>query len=584
MNVRTIVMGGFLSHGLSRVDLPDKGLVLVTGPNGAGKSSMVEAVAFGLWGKTLRGTPPWTAGVAGTLNVEADGVSVVRSVGSKGTGKFEWNLLGELPTVWETNSKAQVALSAVVGEQEVWRRTHVFSSQDAANFSGASDGERKHLLETVLGIDQFDRAYDDARADLRVADMKRDSAVAAESAALVALAAARRARTNLGTWQQPPPSIPKAPLDAEPTQEQLAASTNLFNAKVTELQNGERAERELRAAHRTGERTYDQLAATLAAERRTRLKPVLVAVEDVCNECGQALPDIAKKQQAAQRAQLSVELTELERQVELAAQELQKTAVPLDAWLERKGDLYAEVQRLRDEQADHRARLAEWASYQYQCQQRSRDLEAWSDARERFYEQVEVAEADIQTHDAAASLAAAAAKRALQEFDELTVVSAVLGLRGVRAHVLGRALEGIEEVANVWLAKLSTGAALSMSLRSYVSKPGSVADAISLEVQGAGGGRGYRAASGGERRRIDAALLLALAEVSAAAYGKEPGTIFLDEVFDALDAEGVDAVVDALAELSGTRCVVLITHSEALVRSVPAALHLQVNAGVITAV
>jgi hypothetical protein len=40
----------------------------------------------------------------------------------------------------------------------------------------------------------------------------------------------------------------------------------------------------------------------------------------------------------------------------------------------------------------------------------------------------------------------------------------------------------------------------------------------------------------GQRRRIDVALLLALAEVSQAASGGEQGTIFADEVLDSLDA------------------------------------------------
>jgi len=125
---------------------------------------------------------------------------------------------------------------------------------------------------------------------------------------------------------------------------------------------------------------------------------------------------------------------------------------------------------------------------------------------------------------------------------------------------------------------------VSLQLSPYTErKSGVVSDSISIKVSGVGGGRGYKAASGGERRRIDAALLLALAEVSSAAAGQAPGTLWMDEVFDALDEEGVDAVSDVLAELAEERAVVLITHSSVLASRVPAALRLRAQDGRLTA-
>jgi DNA repair exonuclease SbcCD ATPase subunit len=160
----------------------------------------------------------------------------------------------------------------------------------------------------------------------------------------------------------------------------------------------------------------------------------------------------------------------------------------------------------------------------------------------------------------------------------------VLGLRGVRAHVLGKALGGIEQVANGWLARIA-GPGLRLHLSAYTEKKtGGVSDAISLEVDGAGGGHGYRGASGGERRRCDIALLLALAEVAGAAHGLKPGLILFDEVFDALDDDGVDTVCEVLGELAATRQVVVISHNDRLVARLPKRLHLRVNQGVVSIV
>jgi exonuclease SbcC len=62
VNVKKIYMRAFMSHESTTVDLPPRGVVVVSGPNGAGKSSLVEAVSVALWGKSLRGSSPLARG------------------------------------------------------------------------------------------------------------------------------------------------------------------------------------------------------------------------------------------------------------------------------------------------------------------------------------------------------------------------------------------------------------------------------------------------------------------------------------------------------------------------------------------
>jgi DNA repair exonuclease SbcCD ATPase subunit len=180
----------------------------------------------------------------------------------------------------------------------------------------------------------------------------------------------------------------------------------------------------------------------------------------------------------------------------------------------------------------------------------------------------------------------------------LSAAEAALGLRGARVQLLARMLSGLEAAANVWLARVASNSAgteraaesahlavkgygqMRLHLKPYVEKKtGGIADALSLEVEGAGGGFGYRAASQGERRRIDVALLLALADVAAASHGVSPGTLFFDEVFDSLDDAGVDAVCEVLGGLARDRCVVVVTHSPGLANRVQAGTRIKVADG-----
>jgi DNA repair exonuclease SbcCD ATPase subunit len=160
----------------------------------------------------------------------------------------------------------------------------------------------------------------------------------------------------------------------------------------------------------------------------------------------------------------------------------------------------------------------------------------------------------------------------------LWAVEEVLGLKGVRAHVLGHALQGVEAVANTWLPRLGM-AGLSVQLRPYTeNKGGGMNESISVVLQGAGGGK-YKGASGGERRRVDLAILLGLCEVASAASGRTDSTLWFDELFDALDSDGVQAVVEALVDLSSERCIVVVTHNDNLAARIPAAMRWTIKNG-----
>ena len=55
MRVGSIELRGVTVHRDTRLQLPERGVVLLLGDNGQGKTSVIEAVPLTFWGKSLRG-------------------------------------------------------------------------------------------------------------------------------------------------------------------------------------------------------------------------------------------------------------------------------------------------------------------------------------------------------------------------------------------------------------------------------------------------------------------------------------------------------------------------------------------------
>ena len=579
MNVREIRLTNFTTYSAVTLRLPPTGIVTLTGPNGGGKSSIVEGVAWAGWGKTLRDTPPYrdkTEKRPCVASVVCDGLVVMRTR-AKATS-LQWGLLddgtetgaildtlhrlGKMPAgnftavnQFENTTKAQEALEAVIGSFDVWRRSRAFSSHDAAHFTLATDGERKRLLEAAQGLTRFDPALEACRADLKKAQaavqhwsVKKGELELRKNGEERRLREAKEGLAEMG----PAPEEKKASVGAP-----MAA----FDEELREVAGDLFAARQsLRAA--------DQGAATLEATAAGLLATLARLREGACPTCTQPIT-------AALRGSLKAEAEAAQAQAtddrEAATGERERCEGLIK-------ELEAERSALEKRHAERAAEL--------RAEEEAKTAAArHTSTRERFTRIITEATAGTKKIEGEWQDADDEWACAMNDRLELEACELVLGLRGVRANILGRSLAGIEAVANAWLPRmlLDGDRKIAVRLRSYSEKKtGGTADAISLAIDGVGGGLGYRASSGGERRRIDVGLLLALAEVAAASAGSRTGTLFFDEVFDALDSGGKEAVASVLQELSEDRCVVVVTHSDELQSLLPAVKRVRIANGALT--
>lgn len=542
MKITELTLTSVMRHTSTKLVFPDRGVVCVTGENGAGKSSIIEAVSAAVWGITLRKTPVWRRTGNGEILALVDvgrETLMVRRRRAKSKVLLDFSSLST-NQVFDTKTKAQEALDAIVGSHARWRRTHAFSSADASHFTLATDAERKKLLEDILGLDRFDAAHASANRDRRQAE--KDVATAGSREALAA-ERVRGAKARLADMQeiarQIPASLP-TPLVGVEEHDQIIERANAFlpkyDAKIQEISSD--------ITRRT----------TLMEQARERAEHV-DGIED-CHVCGATID-------AAHRKRLHGIAKDIHDEHQSALAKLE-----------------VELKKARDARARWREKYAEAREKRREAVQAIKAARGRAEEREKAEERVRNLKQDLEDardkHDeAVADLAAEEAKLAV-----IRSAEKVLSLSGVRSYLLGTALAGIEEIANTWLARLVDSDEVRLELKPYSEKAsGGIKDSISLDIEGVGEGYGYKATSGGERRRIDLALLFALAEVAEAAAGITTGTMFFDEVFDALDSSGVESAIEVIEELAKDRCVVVITHSPLLAQRLSAAKRWHVSAG-----
>ena len=566
MLVREIEIKGFMAHDRTTLELPDRGVTVITGVNGSGKSTVIEAVAYALWGKTLRGTPPWRDGEAGLVSVLTDQVETIQKITKKGTKKLVWRRVEETEFLqFDKQTDARKQLAAEVGDFELWRRTHVFSSADAAHFSSATDMQRKQLIESVLGMEVFDHALVKCREDRhdRLDNLQQvqleHATLSGQHNAIVHL---------LDNWLDvvpfEPESEPEQP--CEPVDPAVSAELRDEDEELRQA----RAEAGARTMGRIPEAIVREV--TIARQALDVVQQKLSAVESgLCGECERPFKASDKKAarfnvgEASAAYERGLEAEKAVRQkVETDRQTAHNEIAAIDEQMQLiRGDL----QRVAEHETLHARWERDHAAWELRQDQRRQRHKGEAATRERDKQRQQTAQQELSDQLDELDVL----KKDLEtELLELKAVDKVLGMRGVRVQVLAHALTGIEYVANGWLNRMAPG--VSLELKPYTeTKTAGVNEQLSLVVKGVGGGYGYKAASGGERRRIDAALILGLAEIAAAAEGRQSdGTLWLDECFDALDEAGRAAVAECLTELGKTRSVVIITHMEDLAMSIPA--------------
>lgn len=156
------------------------------------------------------------------------------------------------------------------------------------------------------------------------------------------------------------------------------------------------------------------------------------------------------------------------------------------------------------------------------------------------------------------------------------------GNKGIKSLLFDSVIPFLNETVGKYIDILSDGT-IEIKFSSYkeLKTKGKTKEEFDVRITNKKGSKNYKGNSGGERRRVDLAILLAFQKLVASRSYKRVNFVVYDEVFENLDEIGTSKVVELLKDIyeGDTSCFV-ITHNSKLKPYFPSTLLVKKNNGV----
>ncbi len=148
-----------------------------------------------------------------------------------------------------------------------------------------------------------------------------------------------------------------------------------------------------------------------------------------------------------------------------------------------------------------------------------------------------------------------------EKMEYLTFWEKAFGRSGIRSLILDSVKPILDERANYYSEILTDGTVKIKFNTLKTLANGEFRDEFNIEAKNETGSNIYKGNSGGEKRRIDICILLALQYLAQHQSNSFMNVLFLDEIFESVDDEGQDRVVDLLHTIAkDVESVFVISH------------------------
>ena len=624
MKIKSVYIQNFLTVGSAKINLEDRGLVLIQGENGddssaesngAGKSSIADAICWALYGVTARGVSS-DAVVNKTAKKDCevevhlvDGANEwkIQRHRKHGTHKNATLVLQAHPTPGTmpielhkgTERETQEVINGILGcSLEVFQAAVYAGQEQMPDLPSMTDKQLKTMIEEAAGTEVLQRAYEIARA-------RYSETMGALSTVLPQLKVAREELVAIDTeladvmakhadFEAQKKPLAKAELNKTlPLKTQMAKLNGQAILKESEYDRVaalDRIQKQFDAlkAERDEMERLDRIAASTANESlkakmraeaakqayqkaTDALRTIHAQVGKPCTECGKphTAEDLAELESIRQGVRDDAEQY-LREQVELyriaagTAKIAQERAIEHRSKMTDVTELASSQKKIQDEQAEIDKLKQEAAAIQVEIDKCVSAAKVLLEMRSPYT----AVQASLEKRRKVFVEQIERLEENVETLEKEVAIREsavkVYGPSGVRAHILDTVTPYLNTRTQEYLAVLADGNIRAVWSTLTTNAKGELKEKFAIEVTNDKGAESFEGLSGGEKRKVRLACCMALQDMVASRATKPIELFIADEVDHALDESGLERLMTVLNDKAKERGTVLVISHNAL--------------------
>lgn len=617
MKFLTLEVENFMALANAKVELDQRGLVLIQGvnagdssaaSNGAGKSTLMNSLMWCIYGETshgVKGDDVLSTGhekncrVKVTIEDEGKRYAIIRHRKHK---EFKNRLIvrGEDGDMTKgKDSLTQEFVERLIGASKEVFMASIYASQEAMpDLPGMSDKNLKTIVEEAAGVDRLTKAYAIARERANAAAARMETTKTKMDACLSLVESAQNelesAKTSSEAWERDRSErldVARADLvGAEVTLTEVEMELRSLPEQIRDTENAIGKEREKLASKEehdaklvkvrgaiTDIRASIRITENIQKEAMQRARALKVKAEEVNTKVGEPCPTCGKAYCVEDLSTVKESFVEQARseisQAQASATSVAKYQEHLEKALKIESSLVAStpdvsaiisrIEQLTKELGTLRHREKEVVAVEALVARARSEVDRITKETNPFLAVIKRHEESLAANKSNYGVLKTELKNIQEQALLLEKARQVYSPAGVRSHILTSVTPFLNAQTAEYLNTLSDGNIVAEWSTMESTKKGEWRDKFNISVRKIGASKTFQTLSGGEKRKVRIACSLALQDLVASRASKNIELFIGDEIDDTLDTAGLErlmGILEAKARERGT--VMIISHKE----------------------
>lgn len=617
MKFLTLEVENFMALANAKVELDQRGLVLIQGvnagdssaaSNGAGKSTLMNSLMWCIYGETshgVKGDDVLSTGhekncrVKVTIEDEGKRYAIIRHRKHK---EFKNRLIvrGEDGDMTKgKDSLTQEFVERLIGASKEVFMASIYASQEAMpDLPGMSDKNLKTIVEEAAGVDRLTKAYAIARERANAAAARMETTKTKMDACLSLVESAQNelesAKTSSEAWERDRSerldvaradlvgaevTLTEVEMELRSLPEQIRDTENAIGKEREKLASKEEHDAKLVKVRRaiTDIRASIRITENIQKEAMQRARALKVKAEEVNTKVGEPCPTCGKAYCLEDLSTVKESFVEQARseisQAQASATSVAKYQEHLEKALKIESSLVAStpdvsaiisrIEQLTKELGTLRHREKEVVAVEALVARARSEVDRITKETNPFLAVIKRHEESLAANKSNYGVLKTELKNIQEQALLLDKARQVYSPAGVRSHILTSVTPFLNAQTAEYLNTLSDGNIVAEWSTMESTKKGEWRDKFNISVRKIGASKTFQTLSGGEKRKVRIACSLALQDLVASRASKNIELFIGDEIDDALDTAGLErlmGILEAKARERGT--VMIISHKE----------------------